>query len=63
MKLLLLLATVGGLLSLVPLITWAVSGSWRAGLRAGLQYLAIFGGMLLVVLVFAAITLLPEIWN
>lgn len=61
MKLLLLLATVGGLFSLVPLITWAVSGSWRAGLRAGVEYWSILGGLLLVVLVVAGVTLLPEL--
>lgn len=61
MKVLLFLATVGGLLSIVPAIIWAVSGSWRAGLRAGLEYWAILGGLLLIVLVVAGVTLLPEL--
>ena len=63
MKLLLFLATMGGLLSLVPLITWAVTGRADRAWQAAREYWLILGGMFAVVAVVAGITYLPLLWS
>ena len=42
---LLLIGTCAALLSIVPLMIWAGSGSWRAALHALKVYLQILGGL------------------
>ena len=63
MKLLLFLATMGGLLSIVPLITWAVTGRADRAWEAARQYWGILGGMVLLVSLVAAMFYLPLLWS
>jgi hypothetical protein len=63
MKLLLFIATMGGLLSLVPLITWAVTGRRDRAWQAARQYWLILGSMVLLGSAAAALVLLPMLWS
>lgn len=63
MKLLLFIATMGGLLSIAPLITWAVTGRADRAWEAARQYWGILGGMFLLVAIVAGITYLPLLWS
>jgi len=63
MKLLLLLATLCGLLSIVPLITWAVTGRSDRAWESARQYCGLLAAMFLVVGIVAGITFLPLLWS
>lgn len=63
MKLLLFLATMGGLLSLVPLITWAVTGRADRAWEAAKEYWLILGAMVVLGGGAALLTYLPLLWS
>ena len=63
MKLLLFLATLCGLLSIAPLITWAVTGRADRAWEAARQYWGILGAMFLLVGILAGLTYLPMLWS
>lgn len=62
MKLLLFLATMGGLLSLVPLITWAVTGRADRAWQAAREYWGILAALCVLGCGFALLSYLPSLW-
>ena len=63
MKLLLFIATMGGLLSLVPLITWAVTGRADRAWQAAKEYWGILAVLCVLGAGAALITYLPRLWS
>lgn len=63
MKLLLFLATLCGLLSIAPLITWAVTGRTDRAWEAARQYWGLLAAMFVVVGIVAGVTFLPMLWS
>ena len=63
MKLLLFIAVMAGLLSLVPLITWAVTGRADRAWQAAKEYGLILGGMVVLGGGAALLTYLPRLWS
>jgi hypothetical protein len=58
---LLFILAVVGILSLVPLLTLAATGSWRQAVRAGKAYLFCMGLMLAIALVLVAAGLIGSV--
>jgi hypothetical protein len=63
MKLLLLVVSLVGMFSLVPLITWAVTGRRDRALESARGYLLILVGFFVLGAGAAALTLIPELWS
>lgn len=52
---LIFVATVAGMLSIIPLSIWAATGRWRAGVAAGWAFAKLIGAMVLAGLLLAAV--------
>ena len=62
MKLLLTLLVIAGLISLIPLATWAATGRLDRAWQALREYLLVMALIVVPVLVIAAITYLPLLY-
>lgn len=51
-----LLAIIAGMTSIIPLLTWGMSGSWKAGLYAWKRYAIAMAWLCIPVLVLAGLT-------
>jgi len=59
----LLVLSIAGLVSIIPLSIWAATGSLDRAWQALREYLLAMAVLVVPALVFAAIALLPRVWN
>lgn len=62
-KFLLFVLSLAGMLSIIPLAIWGMTGSLKQGLQALGSYLFCMGVLVVPVVLFVGITELPWLWS